>query len=618
MTELDLQSERYVATGNIASEGLRNQLGRPAADPLTVLVRETVQNSWDARVSAAEKVEYSLTRWTGSKSQTSFLKDVIFSRVPREIPLGDSLKKDEAMAFLCISDRGTCGLGGPTRADAPLSDGEASHFVNFVRNVGKPKSASLSGGTYGYGKSSLFSISNAKAICVHTRCRVGNGFESRFIGVGWGSSYSTKSGSEAGAFTGRHWWGLRASDGVVDPLVGEPADGVADNLGLPRFGEGETGLNLLVVDPNFGPRSASQAAAFLKETVLWYFWPKMMERLGGPAPMSFRVNWEGSETDLKLPSDRAPFSAFISAMENLKSYQNGKKVTAGSRVDEIWMLSPKRLLGHLALGLWPALTEGVVVLNDESPAPFQGPAHHVALMRGAELVVKYLAGPPAITGAFQWAGVFMPVPNVDSSFAASEPPAHDDWVPAAVLDPQMKKNVNVALRRIKETANAFAAPGLPQLEGDGDIPLGAFAEVLGNLLPTADIGRRENDPAARTIKKRPSKPKIDFVDSGSLYDGGTGPAISLRFKVESVRGSKGTKVSVAAQVAIVDGSGREAEPPTGEDIPKVLQWWSPEEDPLGDASSIVIPANNDGVWIVAVTMPGEFAVAVDLDAEAVK
>lgn len=48
MKALELQSERYSASGNVASAGVLNQLGRPTLDPLMVLVREAVQNSWDA------------------------------------------------------------------------------------------------------------------------------------------------------------------------------------------------------------------------------------------------------------------------------------------------------------------------------------------------------------------------------------------------------------------------------------------------------------------------------------------------------------------------------------------------------------------------------------------
>ena len=48
MESLDLESEAFPPTGAIAAEGARKALGRPALDPLAVLVRAAVQNSWAA------------------------------------------------------------------------------------------------------------------------------------------------------------------------------------------------------------------------------------------------------------------------------------------------------------------------------------------------------------------------------------------------------------------------------------------------------------------------------------------------------------------------------------------------------------------------------------------
>ena len=42
-------SQRFAPEGSAAAEGIAKQLGIPSLDPLTVLVREAAQNSWDAR-----------------------------------------------------------------------------------------------------------------------------------------------------------------------------------------------------------------------------------------------------------------------------------------------------------------------------------------------------------------------------------------------------------------------------------------------------------------------------------------------------------------------------------------------------------------------------------------
>ena len=49
MTKLDIQSEPFAPFGNMSANGIIKQLGSPTLQKTRVLVRETVQNSDDAR-----------------------------------------------------------------------------------------------------------------------------------------------------------------------------------------------------------------------------------------------------------------------------------------------------------------------------------------------------------------------------------------------------------------------------------------------------------------------------------------------------------------------------------------------------------------------------------------
>ena len=42
-------SQRNDPMGGMSSRGYLNILGRPSLDPLIVMIRESVQNSWDAK-----------------------------------------------------------------------------------------------------------------------------------------------------------------------------------------------------------------------------------------------------------------------------------------------------------------------------------------------------------------------------------------------------------------------------------------------------------------------------------------------------------------------------------------------------------------------------------------
>ena len=61
MIEVAWHSQSFPPEGASAAEGIRNQLGRPELDMLTILVREAAQNSWDARASDTEPVQFDIS-----------------------------------------------------------------------------------------------------------------------------------------------------------------------------------------------------------------------------------------------------------------------------------------------------------------------------------------------------------------------------------------------------------------------------------------------------------------------------------------------------------------------------------------------------------------------------
>src|SRR5215467_13440847 len=111
MFKLAWQPEQYSPTGNTTAEGARNQLGRPDLDPLTVLVREAAQNSWDARLGDTSVV-FGIAGWSLDGAQRTFLKKHVFRHAPPNIPFEKFFEKKPANV-LAVYDRGTTGLTGP-------------------------------------------------------------------------------------------------------------------------------------------------------------------------------------------------------------------------------------------------------------------------------------------------------------------------------------------------------------------------------------------------------------------------------------------------------------------------------------------------------------------------
>src|SRR5688500_11387583 len=101
-------SQRFRPDGGITAEGLRNQLGRPSLSVLTVLVRESAQNSWDAK--HADEVDYRLDLVTVSPVHRQAWVELLAPGAPddpaasRAIP---DLLRNSSIRYLAVSDRGT-------------------------------------------------------------------------------------------------------------------------------------------------------------------------------------------------------------------------------------------------------------------------------------------------------------------------------------------------------------------------------------------------------------------------------------------------------------------------------------------------------------------------------
>lgn len=619
MSCLDLQSETFRATGNIAAEGAIRSLGRPDMDLLTLLVRETIQNSWDARLSDVQPVRYAIDMWAFSRSQRAVLVDEYFAERPDEgLPLPDELEAERLVA-LTISDRNTLGLAGPTRADRALVGGAKRNFVDFMRNIGRPHDAKVGGGTYGYGKASLYLASRAHTICVYTRPE---GAESRLMAAALGRQYEGVHSGQRRRFTGRHWWGQRASDGIVDPLFGDAADEIAEAIGLPKFSGDETGTTVLVIQPNLGDRTLHQAANFMALQLLWYAWPKILPLDSrGAAPMEVSVTCEHGPVQVPDPAEFPPLKGFARAMQNLRQ-SAAQKLSPADGVLDVEIFRPKKHLGRLALERTFFSDEvqvadvGETDGNDASgfPLPINRPPHHVALMREPELVVRYLEGDPPPTDAVGYAGVFLADDELNHVFAEAEPPTHDDWSPETLEEKTDRSCVRVALRRVQEHVREFLQPELNDEDPTSAIPLGAFSKQMGSLVPDSEGPGAEVQPQPESTPgggSRRTRARIKVLeDELALVDGRA--AVIVHFEVEPASDTSETIVEASPEVMVMDGRVREKDAPVGGDHPEVIAWFSPEGTRYEADNRVAVPADSRGNWAVQVRVPETALVRVNL------
>ncbi|MEV0135414.1 hypothetical protein AB0H83_44070 [Dactylosporangium sp. NPDC050688] len=532
-----------------------------------ILVREAAQNSWDAKLGD-RPVRFRLDLATVLPQHANAWRDLLLEGAPYsdQFPLRALLRGKEGgstiVRTLTVSDRGTKGLGGPTRADTARG-GNPRDWVSFVLNVGDPPDTSRGGGTYGYGKGVFYQISRTGTVIVHTRTVEPEGPQTRLIGICLGESVELpgKDG-ERRPYTGRHWWG-RVEGTYVEPLVDGAAESVAAALGLRPFDGDDTGTDIVIIDPDFGDDSDATTARYLADSIAWNLWPIML-RSRGEVRLLPETYLGGSPIAVPVPEQSRDLKMFVAAYERMTADAEG--------VDTLNCGNPKKTLGRLVI-------ERQLALPHETPPAAQDlgvpdAPHHVCLLRSPELVVKYHIGPEPASGALAYAGVFKASDELDRTYARAEPPTHDDWV-FAQLEGKERTFVRTTFVRIKEKLAEFTRPA-PVKADPERAPLGAASNLLGSLVaaaggsgsgvlarPTGGTGTGDGNAAGRTARAI-----LKLEGSPRFEEDPDGPLLVQRLVV---RADAPVTVEGTVSVTVADGT-REQEPPGDSGQPRIIGW----------------------------------------------
>lgn len=595
-------SQPFPPTGTIASEGIRNQLGRPPVDPLTIFVRETAQNSWDARLPGTPTT-YRLELTTVAPSHRPNWERLLAPPAIADRHLGvGKLVKAPNLRLLSVIDRGTKGLGGPTRADELAAD--RRDWISFVLNVGEKRDTHQGGGTFGYGKAVLYRLSRVGTILVYTRTEeAGRGLRSRLIGIALRESFDghEQPGGESKPFTGRHWWG-DVRDDHVEPLLGAEADQVARSLGLRPFADGESGTTLIVLDPDFEDFDDDpDVAEHLANTISWQLWPIMLPERGDDRLVA-EVVAAGVEFPVPDPATTYPLEMFVAAYRKQRDGQ-GMVLECGN---------PRKPLGRFGLQ-----EEWIVPMPRDTQtlaadcAGVSGDPHHICLMRSPELVVRYL--PEIETGSPNraYAGVFRAMDELDDVYAAAEPPTHDHWVHEQ-LSGHDKTFIRTTFKRIKEQLIGYRKTVTAQVQADGGIALGAASTFLGGIVAAA-FARPDasSDDSSRPVRGRGSEADggSDTGDGGGLRpSSGSRDRVRVRELTVPRIGERDGRVvlvqrfsvtgpgPVRLQARLSVGLGQRAtenEAPVGAARPEVVAWSTSSGDHTTEACVVGSPSEVD-------------------------
>jgi hypothetical protein len=480
---------------------------------------------------------------------------------------------------------------------------EVSDFVDLIFKIGAPRDVELGGGTCGFGKTVAYQASRCGAVVFWSRARNSSGIEDRLVASAFGDSFAANGKS----FTGRHWWGAVVDGGQrVEPVQGDDAADLGRALFSEGFGPDQCGTSLLIVDPIIADDGAEATASDLANAVLWHLWPKLLPE-PGRTPMEIEVLLDDEPVTIPDPREHPVLSGFADCLSMVRAVQQGTSYTPqfNTEIFEIRSLRPDKLLGHLALSRYPMVGE----IPPSEVNAFDGPAAHVAWMRhDAELVVKYDKRQPIDAPDFQWAGVFKPVRAVDNSFAASEPPAHDDWVPEFIQDKQVKRDVNVALKRIREHVSAFLSP----LEASGAAAksgrsVAALADNLSALIGAVPGSAPLRRPSARSGSRAARRPSVQLVSTVQSSPQSGRRTVAVKALLKAPAGTRARLIPEA-------GVGIEGSVDRDSGLVEIVGWAPGSSDdplagPLQPPSDQ--PALTDGgeTWLV---LSADAGVAVDV------
>lgn len=638
MTRLTLQSEKFAPEGGAHAQGMRRALGKGQLDNISVLVRESIQNSWDARSerSGRAKVAVTIDLSSFSSAELYVLKDEVFKKIPEEHPLKAELRP--GMRRLVLSDRGTEGLTGPVFVgDQPLRP--THRFNNLCRIFGRDTTGPVTGGTFGYGKAVYFRASKAATVIVHSRCVYERRIEERLMPI------SVWNANSRDMTTGRHWWGIPSPyhKRAVGPVTGSEARKLAKQIGLPPFVDDETGTNIMILSPQFGSSLDTDhqlAATCIAEAMTIWFWPRMLGSGDQEGKLTFNVECDGESIAVPDPLKAVPFRIYAHALKNLVAFRDrGNEAQSPNVVKEVSSKKPAVRLGYLSLVLAPRRARGPFAIasrEDEEPIikdhSFADQAdesrdegalcHHVAFVRSPGQVIKYARYKTYPVPEMEYAGIFLvdgserddrPPGDVEAAFSAAEPPTHHDWEADEPEDEWHQRYVRIAKRTLSTMVDEFVSLGRPSLVADGQDALGAVSANLGELLSARGTGasmpRKEKQTGTGGGGNGRHGPEISVTGEGQLQHLSGKVVFVLPFRVFNLP-QHVLRIS-ANPTILIAGGGTEAEAPSGDKRPRVVGWRRPGKA-LRQEAELRLKAEEGGEWEVLVEVPTDAMVGVNL------
>lgn len=438
-------------------------------DSTEILVRESLQNSLDARASSSEpvRVRFRLRTLRGKKKlqllealgldslgpHVDASNRAIIANQGDPMSDPDRLREEDPVVGLYLEDHATSGLLGPELFDSESGQdyNGPKCFLGLCRSVGvNDKASGGAGGTYGFGKGVYWANSSMGTVVFHSRLATpwsagpdedlpeGEGalVHERFFGVARLTSHTCgKTAHDENGYL---------AIGHVENLGprsywNEGAATHAAALGFEPRSERETGTSILVAplrDDEDGSgraevlRDAAPYAEKLRRAAAYYFWPAIQA-----GRLVVEVQVDENDARLVRPADFAELRHYLEIDAVLASGKKNEQVETAEITAEVPAWKEKGIDAQTTKARLGAQIDDKEESRPTEPGPGPG---RIALVRGAHMVVGYWNPPSRGGGGTNFrALVRAGLANSDSEadkalelmLQRAEPITHDRWDP---------------------------------------------------------------------------------------------------------------------------------------------------------------------------------------------
>jgi hypothetical protein len=502
MTKLSWQWDELSPMGGVNAAAMAGIFGGHQLTTEELLVRESVQNSWDAAQENQRlkpKVDFSVIFRFASFSGNAKKHFLDAYRMSDLISLRKKLRANDARAFpslsffdevekknsplpvLYVEDQGTHGLYGDPKFP------NDSHFFKALYILGtttKAMSGQVQGGSFGFGKSAFFNASKLRSLVAHScfGLRGKDNVTRRALGVTQWAGFEV----DGQNYVGRALLGHNEGD-LTWPLEDEDADELAGALGMPLRDpnkRSENGTTFLLPMPGVDSK-------LLQEALGRYWWPALEQGL-----IDLRVITEDEE-DLPIrPRKQAELLPYIRAFH----LANGTDpVTSdGTVFVSTWNKFQNKDIGTMAL----VVAEPTSAASWDEDTAQEEQVPKVALIRGPRMIVKY---EKVGRRNLPIRGVYLASKDGDPLLRDVEPPAHDDWdtTPEDRIPTFSTEYAKSVKSRIKSGVREFAETLKPPVDPADRLSLPHLQQALARVFdgrPRAPIAT--SSPLQISVEKQ--------------------------------------------------------------------------------------------------------------------